>query len=343
MLTPSTHSTTSRPRIALVTERRFLAHRAPWDDPYLANLLHEDRLLQAALARRGVDAQRVAWDGPEPDWGHFAGAVLRSTWNYSQRAAEFGAWLERLAGHLPLCNPLPYLRWNLDKAYLADLESAGLPVLPTHFLEAGDTARLETSATSRLPQGESAHREASEAASLKSLLEHLGWEELVLKPRISAGGRLTRRLEARALDRWPAEILAGLEQEPFILQPFQPAVQTEGEDSLMLLGGRYSHAVRKKPRAGDFRVQDDYGGSVARRHPEPAQRALAEAALAAAARHLDQAPPAYGRVDLLRGQDGSWRIIELELLEPELWLRQHPPAAEAFAAAVLAQLRLPLA
>ena len=323
---------TPHPRIALVTEHRFLSYRAAWDDPYLANLLHEDRLLQAALARRGVDAQRVAWDGPEPGWGRFAGAVLRSTWNYSQRAAEFGAWLERLAGHLPLCNPLPYLRWNLDKAYLADLESAGLPVLPTHYLEAGDTARLETIATSHLEDGATARLEA--------LLDHLGWEELVLKPRISAGGRLTRRLAARDLARWPEEILAGLEQEPFILQPFQPAVQTEGEDSLMLLGGRYSHAVRKRPRAGDFRVQDDYGGSVARRHPEPAQRALAEAALAAAARHLDQAPPAYGRVDLLRGQDGSWRIIELELLEPELWLRQHPPAAEAFAAAVLEQLRL---
>lgn len=306
--------TSPAPRIALLTELRFLARSAPWDDPYLANLLHEDHLLQAALARRGVSTERVAWDGPQPDWGRFDAALLRTTWNYSRQPEAFAGWLEQVAARLPLCNPLPCLRWNLDKAYLADLARAGLPVVPSRFIEPG------------------------EALAPAELLAQTGWEAMVLKPRVSGGGRLTHRLGAGDGEAPPLELLAGMAREPFIAQPFQAAVLTEGEDSLMLFGGQYSHAVRKRPKGGEFRVQDDFGGSVARYRPEPAQRALAEAALAAAGRLLGLAPPAYGRVDLLRGEDGGWRIMELELLEPELWLRQHPPAAEAFAAAVLAQL-----
>lgn len=301
----------SLPTIALLTEQRFAAHAAPRDDWYLANVLHEDHLLQAALLRRGIASRRVDWSRPDVDWSRFDGAVFRSTWDYSRRFGEFQAWLDRAAGLLPLCNPLPVIRWNADKHYLADLAAAGIPVVPTRFLERGTDAPLS------------------------ALLAESGWPEAVLKPCVSGGARHTYRVNpgnAAALD----PLLRGLlREEAFLLQPFQHEVLTGGEDTLMVMGGRYTHAVRKRPRAGDFRVQDDHGGSVERLRPDAERVDLAEQAMAACPPALAATAPAYGRVDLVRGNDGRLAVMELELFEPELWLRQHPPAAEAMADAVL--------
>ena len=299
------------PTIALLTERRFTAHTAPPQDWYLANVLHEDHLLQAALLRRGIASRRVDWARADVDWSDFDGAVFRSTWDYSRRFGEFQAWLDRVAGLLPLCNPLPVIRWNADKHYLADLEAAGIPVVPTRFLERGTDAPLP------------------------ELLGQSGWPEAVVKPCVSGGARHTYRVNpGNAADLDP--LLRGLlREEAFLLQPFQDTVLAGGEDTLMVMGGRYTHAVRKRPKAGDFRVQDDHGGSVERLRPEAAQVDLAERAMAACPADLAATPPAYGRVDLVRDNDGRWVVMELELFEPELWLRQHPPAAEAMVEAAV--------
>ncbi len=301
-------------RIALLTERRFTAPRAAPSDWYLANVLHEDHLLQAALRRRGIVGERVDWSRADVDWSGFDGAVFRSTWDYSRRFGEFSAWLDRIAGRLPLCNPLAVIRWNADKHYLADLAAAGIPVVPTRFLERG---------TDR---------------PLVELLADSGWTEAVVKPCVSGGARHTYRVDGgNAADLDP--LLRGLlQEEAFILQPFQRDVLSGGEDTLMVLGGRTTHAVRKRPKEGDFRVQDDHGGSVERLLPEDAQVGLAERAMAACPLSATGMAPAYGRVDLVRGNDGDWAVMELELFEPELWLRQHPPAAELLAEAIVGSL-----
>lgn len=301
--------------IALLTESRYAAHAARRDDWYLANILHEDHLLQAALGRRGIASERVDWARADVDWARFSGAVFRSTWDYSRNFAAFSAWLDRVSGQLPLCNPLPLIRWNIDKHYLADLATAGIPVVPMRFLERGTDAPLA------------------------DLLAERGWDEAVVKPCVSASARHTYRVDEGNAARLAPLLRELLRDEAFILQPFQHDVLDSGEDTLVVMAGRFTHAVRKRPRAGDFRVQDNHGGTVQRHRPEGVQVELAERAMAACPTSVSGAAPAYGRVDMVRDNDGRWAVMELEIFEPELWLRQHPPAAEALAEAIVASLQ----
>lgn len=298
--------------LALLTDSRYLVPVAPDGDWYLGNILCEDQLLQAALAQLGVSTRRVAWSDPDVDWRDFRCAVFRTTWDYFDRFAEFSAWFDGVQSLTRLCNPPALVRWNLDKHYLADLTARGVPAVRSRFVERGSELRLA------------------------DLLDTTGWREAVLKPCVSGAARHTYRLdgehaaELRRVEQIARELLA---DESLILQPFEPSVMESGEDSLMVFGGRYTHAVRKTPKAGDFRVQDDHGGTVRSYEPTTEQIELAEQAMAAC-----DPRPAYGRVDMIRDSLGYWTVMELELVEPELWLRQHPPAATAMARAIVAAL-----
>ena len=291
--------------IALLTEERFAASTAAPEDAFLRNVLLEDRLLTEALARRGLSAARVDWARPDIDWAQFRLAVFRTTWNYFHRFDEFTAWLARVERETTLCNGPAIIRWNMDKHYLADLEAQGIPIVPCRFIEQGH------------------------AVPLSDLLDETGWAEAILKPCVSGGARHTYRVDrANAAELAPvAERL--LAAESLILQPFQRDILERGEDTLMVLNGRYTHAVRKKVRSGDFRVQEYHGGTVHDYEASPDQIALAERAMAV----CDPAP-AYGRVDMVRDNEGRLAVMELELIEPELWLRHHPPAAEPLADAI---------
>ena len=294
--------------VALLTDRRYTAATAAADDWYLGNILADDRLLQDALARRGLSSARVDWADPAIDWSTFRCGVFRTTWDYYERFAEFRRWLDRVSSLTRLINPLATVIWNADKHYLADLEAAGVPIVPTVFLEQGS------------------------ALDLVARLAALGWSEAVIKPCVSGGARHTYRFTCETAANVEPVVRQVLAEESFLLQPFEPYVLASGEDSLMVLDGVYSHAIRKLPKPGDFRVQDDHGGTVRPRQPDDEQIALAVRAAAAAG------DPAYARVDLVRGRAGGWAVMELELIEPELWLRCHPPAAELFAAAIANQL-----
>lgn len=291
--------------VALLTDRRYTAESAAPGDWYLGNILADDGLLRDALARRGITAARVDWADPSVDWSTFGCAVFRTTWDYFDRFAEFTAWLDRAGRETRLCNPVETVRWNVDKHYLADLGAAGVPVVPCRFLERGS------------------------GALLADVLREAGWDEAVMKPCVSGAARHTYRVNrATAADHQPT-LDALLRDEAMIVQPFQDDIVRTGEDTLMVFGGRFTHAVRKVAKAGDFRVQDDHGGTVHEYRPTAEQIELAERAVAARSR-----VPAYGRVDMVRGNDGRLAVMELELIEPELWLRVHPPAADAFADAV---------
>ncbi len=295
--------------VALLTDRRYTAETADPGDWYLGNILADDSLLRAALARRGLSSARVDWADPAVDWARFGCAVFRTTWDYFERYAEFAAWLDRAARLTRLCNPLSTVRWNGDKHYLADLEARGVPVVPSHFVERGS------------------------GRTLQSVLHETGWDEAVMKPCVSGAARHTYRVSRATAAHHEPTLAALLEAESMIVQPFQADVSRTGEDTLMVFGGRYSHAVRKAPKAGDFRVQDDHGGTVRAHEPTREQIELAERAAAACA-----PVPVYGRVDMVRDNAGRLAVMELELIEPELWLRFHPPAAEAFADALVAFL-----
>ncbi len=296
--------------VALLTDPRYTAAEAAPGDWYLANILRDDGLLTDALKSRGLSATRLDWSDPGVDWSRYRCAVFRTTWDYYERPAEFRAWLDRVETATRLFNPVEVVRWNLDKHYLADLARAGVPVVETCYLETGC------------------------GTTLREVLDRSGWDAAVVKPCVSATARETYRFDRGNVHEVEPIVARLLEVEAMLVQPFQRAIPEQGEDALMFLDGRYSHAVRKVPRPGDFRVQDDHGGTVHPHAATPEQIALGERALAAVS-----STPIYARVDMVRDNDGRQAIMELELIEPELFFRFHPPAAEALAAAIAGRLR----
>jgi glutathione synthase/RimK-type ligase-like ATP-grasp enzyme len=251
----------------------------------------------------------VDWADPQVDWARYDAAVLRTTWDYYERIDEFLAWLPRVSAATRLLNPPALVTWNLDKRYLLDLAGAGLPMAPTRVIPTSDTTPL------------------------RALLADTGWPEAVIKPCVSGAARLTYRLSPATADAVDATLAPHRAREAFLLQPFLPRVLDEGEVTLVVLDGTVTHAVRKRAKPGDFRVQDDHGGTVHPHEPTPDEIDVAVRAMATA-----RPSPVYGRVDLVRADDGALCIMELELIEPELWLRLHPPAADAFASGIARML-----
>jgi glutathione synthase/RimK-type ligase-like ATP-grasp enzyme len=291
--------------VALLTERRYTATVAAKGDWYLGNILRDDQLLQAALANHGISSVRVDWSNPDVDWSRFRCAVFRTTWDYFERQSEFLVWLNRIRWQTRLCNDAALIDWNMDKHYLADLERQGIPVVPSKFIERGSTATLH------------------------ELIVDSGWDDVVLKPCVSGAARHTYRMNRETAAEFETVMRQLLTEESLLLQPFQENVTRDGEHTIMFFNGCVTHAVRKVPKPGDFRVQDDHGGMVHPHPPSADQSDFAQRVLTAC-----PSAPAYGRVDLVRDNHGNLAVMELELIEPELWLRNHPPAATAFAEAI---------
>ncbi len=293
--------------IALVTEA---ALEAPAEmDPYVANVLEEDRILTQALAARGLSVRRVDWARPDVDWSGFRAAVVRTTWHYSERPEEFRAWIERVSRATSLFNEPGTLRWNMDKRYLLELADAGIPTVPTEVLERGSRRTLAEITLAR------------------------GWKSVVLKPVISGSGRHTYRVTAADRDEHEATLARLLADEAMMVQPFLPAIVDRGEVTIVMIDGEPTHALRKRARPGEFRVQDDHGGTLHDHTATPQELSLAQNAIA-----LRRPMPLYGRVDLVSGPDGGPLVMELELIEPELWFRRHPPAAQRLAAVLATAL-----
>lgn len=299
------------PRIALVNDQRWIEPAGI--DRYTRNILTEDAHLERAFAALGAGTERVAWSDPAIDWPGFDALLIRQTWDYFERFAEFRAWLDRIEGRVRVVNPVDVIRWNADKRYLVDLAADG----------------VATVATRVVPRG-------AGAEPLAAVMDGAGWDEVVIKPAVSGAGRETYRIRRRdAADReplWQSRIAA----ESMLVQPFAPAILESGEVSLVVIDGEATHAVRKIAAPGEFRVQDDHGGAVHPHVPEPAERALAERAIARAVGRTGS-EIAYARVDLVDTPAGP-EVMELELIEPELFLRQRPEAADRLARAVLATL-----
>jgi glutathione synthase/RimK-type ligase-like ATP-grasp enzyme len=245
----------------------------------------EDRLLAEMLAGSGVSVSPVSWDG-ESAWGDVDGVLIRSCWDYHLRPEEFRAWLDRLdeAG-VTTWNPTALVRWNMDKRYLLDLEQNGVPIVPTVVSE-------------RVGSDDVDH-----------LCDSVGDDELVVKPVVGATSYGLERVE-----RGKVVELEG--PGPWLVQPFLREVLDHGEWSLMFFSGRHSHSVIKKAAPGEFRVQKEWGGSARRARAPETFVAVATAALAV----LDEMP-VYARVDLALCA-GAPCVMELELIEPELYLEE---------------------
>jgi glutathione synthase/RimK-type ligase-like ATP-grasp enzyme len=261
--------------------------------------------LAEALSRAGARPSVVAWDDPTVSWGRFDAVVLRSPWDYTQRPAEFLAWCERIGTQTRLLNPLPVVRWNTDKHYLADLAAAGVPVVESHFVEPGQ-----------------------EAASFPD------YAEFVVKPAIGAGSRDTQRYvrDERAQAEAHARALLG-QQRSVLVQPYLAQVDAAGETALVFFAGVFSHAIRKGPllSRGEGPTQALFAAEdIGAREPSAAEFDAAHRALEA----IPFGKLAYARVDLLPSPDGP-RLLELELTEPSLFFAHAPGSADRFAATLL--------
>ncbi len=250
----------------------------------------------------GMALSVVAWEDPGVDWSSFDAVLIGTAWNYQDHLEAFLETLQRIEAAAPLYNPFAMVAWNCRKTYLRDLERAGARVIPTVWI---DTPQ---------PLG------------VRAAFEALRTDDLVLKRQVGAGGEGQHRLRAGgpipALDR------------PMMAQPFLPAIETEGEFSFVFIDGAFSHALLKRARAGEYRIQTAYGGTEAPVDPPPRDIRAAAAVLAS----LEGEPPLYARVDMVRGADGALALMELELIEPFLYPIQGPEVGDRLAAALRARI-----
>lgn len=259
-------------------------------------------ILERAFADLGASVEVVPWEDAGVDWSRFDTVLVRSTWNYVGRLREFRAWLEQVSGSTRLMNPVAALRWNLHKRYLVELADAGLAVVPTEFVAAGTDA------------------------DWKSMFARHG--ELVVKPAVSAGSFATIRVARGDFGSVHAHHLEHAERD-LLVQPCLASVVAHGETNLVHFGGRFSHAIHKGARWNGDAEQSR--GLV---DPDDDERALAQDILRHVA-SLGFGELAYARVDLARGADGRPLLMELEILEPSLFLDRAPEQAGMLARAVL--------
>lgn len=298
-------------KIALVTARDAL----PLDEDMPPLLL--------ALRSQGASVDTPYWDDPDVDWSRYDKTVLRSTWDYVERIDEFLEWADRCAEQTRFQNAPAIVRWNTDKHYLVQLAQAGVPVVPTRFVEPGMDPAAELDRF--LAGGEAAFTVGASGA----------FEQFVVKPSIGAGSRDAARYARPERDKALAHVARLLSAgRSTMLQPYLDRVDQAGETAVVYIGGHYSHAFRKGPllKLGDDLVSGLFAPEqIASRDPETDERAVAAAAFASIA----EARPLYARVDLIRDAHGDPVVLELELTEPSLYFVHAPDAAGRFADALL--------
>jgi glutathione synthase/RimK-type ligase-like ATP-grasp enzyme len=264
----------------------------------------DEGLLISALEAAGLAPSLLPWNDPKANPADFGLCVLRSCWDYYLAPRKFLGWAERAAVSSRLLNPVEVVRWNLHKGYLRKLESAGVPVVPTAWMGAGDRVALEELMISR------------------------SWMDVVVKPAVGAGSHMTRRVAIAEApgqgQRFLGEVAA---RGDVLIQPFLDSVLSSGERAIVWIDGEFTHQVVKRPR---YHGEDEQVSAAG--EPVAGDLEIAERALACVDSDL-----LYARVDIVDDAEGRPVISELELLEPSLFLLQHPPALERFVAAIAAR------
>jgi len=286
--------------VVILTDNRYVN---PLErDAYIDNVLLEDQLVQEALEKEGLKVKRLSWDDADFDWNTTKYALFRTTWDYFDRFEEFSVWLAKVSTQTILLNSVKMIYWNIDKHYLQDIAKKEVAIVPTYFIEKGDTRTLAE-----------IHAETT-------------WKETIVKPCVSGAARHTYKLNPANIHEYEAIFKELIANESMMLQPFMHQIMTKGEVSLIVINGKYTHGILKKAKKGDFRVQDDFGGSVHEYTPSQEEIEFAENAVKACIEL-----PMYARVDIVWDNEDQLAISELELIEPELWFRFHNDAATELA------------
>jgi glutathione synthase/RimK-type ligase-like ATP-grasp enzyme len=271
-------------------------------------LIPGEKPLVPLLRQEGIDATPVIWNDPSADWSTYDALLVRSIWDYHLKSAQYLTWLEMLERHrLPVWNPIEVLRWNHHKFYLKELEERGVKIAPTLFFR------------------------SHERHSMKEI-QATGWRDVVIKPAVSASGYRTHAFSMASTDG-PQHLEEALAHGDFLVQPFLSAIRDRGEVSMIYLNGKFSHAVLKRPRAGEFRVQAEHGGHEVPYSPSAAIIRAGETIL-----EKTGMPLLYARVDgLVEGT--QFVLMELELIEPDLFLETAPGAVDRLAEGLIERLR----
>jgi glutathione synthase/RimK-type ligase-like ATP-grasp enzyme len=276
------------------------------------NLFEDEAPLVAALEKRGVTVTPVVWDSPEVSWAAYDLIVIRNIWDYHRQPQTFLAWLAYLESkNCRVYNPIPLLRWNMNKQYLAQLADAGIRILPTVFVQ-------------HISQ------------NLAQTLAEKGWQEAVAKPLISASGDNTWRINPANAADYQAQFDFIQARFGAMIQPYANEIATVGEYSLVFFNGEFSHAVLKRPAPNSLFVHEEHGGSTVPIPVSPEIIAQAKTVLELA-QTLTGVLPLYARVDgFLDGDD--FVLMELECIEPELYQLYDEGAGERFASVILSFL-----
>jgi len=279
----------------------------------LPDLDPDERLLLPALRERGLHAEPRVWNDPEVDWGSARAVIVRTTWDYTTQVDEFRDWIRTTSALTQLLNPPAALEWNLRKEYLAQLDERGVPTVPTRWVDRDSPMNLafETPAYC--------------------------WDQIVVKPVVGATASGARLFEAEQFEEAQQVIDEMSREDTVLVQPFFPDVREVGESSLIFINGELTHAVTKRPGGSDWRVQDHFGGTIEATAPPDSLREVAQEALAAA-RDLTGEELLYARADIIADTAGLPCLIELELIEPALFLGFGQGIAERLADAVASRL-----
>ena len=286
--------------VVILTDNRYVNPTTTnW---YIDQVLLEDQLLQTALEDKGLKVCKKDWADSNFDWTKTKYAMFRTTWDYFERFDEFFTWLENTKNKTTFINSVEIINWNIDKHYLQDLAKKNINIAPTLFIEKGENT------------------------TLKQLFEKTNWKEVVLKPAVSGAARHTYRVNHNNYKEHENIFKELIKVESMLFQSFLKNITLLGEISLIMIGGKYTHSVKKTAKKGDFRVQDDHGGIVEKYQPTKAEIIFAENCLKACTFN-----PVYARVDLVYDNNNTLSLSELELIEPELWFRNNPNSANLLA------------
>lgn len=280
---------------------------------YDANTVNEDALLEDALTEMGIAHRTVAWSDPDVDWSAFSQVLIKSTWDYFDYYPEFLLWLDRLeALGIPVLNEVATLRWNSSKDYLMEIESRGFPCVAGKLLPKGSTLTLD------------------------QLFELVPAEQLVVKPLVSGGAKNTLKISRTDGSAVQEKVVKWVQEEDFLVQPYIKEIVEVGEYSLLFFNEVFSHAVLKSPAVDDFRVQHYFGGTIQEINPSPSLLAAAQGLVDSYAKNT-----LYARVDGVL-IDGVFHLMELELIEPYLFLGLSDKAIPNYKAALKKRLLGPI-
>ena len=282
--------------VVILTEKKYINPKVK--DWYIDQVLLEDKLLQKELEKKGMKVCKRDWTDTNFDWKSSKYAIFRTTWDYFERFDEFLLWMKETKHKIKFINSYEIINWNIDKYYLKDLSKNGINIVPTLFLKKG------------------------KKVSLKQLFTKTKWKEVVIKPTISGAARNTYHITENNFSDFEDIFQQIINEESMLFQQFMKNILTQGEISLIMIGGKYTHAVKKTAKKGDFRVQDDHGGKVEIYNATQSEIKFAEDC-------IEKCPfsPIYARVDILYNNESNLSLIELELIEPELWFRNNKFAA----------------